>query len=349
MKSPLAISAFLLLASGAAIAADEPKGPPPAPVQLADATKTSMAPQAWLPGTVVSKQDARIAAEVSGRLVMLKEVGEEVKAGEIIARVDGRALELEQQRTAATIARLKASLSYQSKQLSRLEKLAAVNGAARTQLDEAQSAKAMAEQELAEAEASHAGKTYDLERTQIRAPYNGRVVERLAQPGEFLAVGTPVARLVDTEHLEIRVVAPLYLASFLQEGLIVPVKDQTRSISSPIRSLVPVGDEQSRMFEARVVLEPGIWPIGSPVRVALPSGESREVVAVPRDALILRENATYVFKVNGKMVAERVSVQAGSGMDGLVAVDGEIQPGDKVVVRGGESLQPGQAVKSLLN
>lgn len=354
MRNPCIPTALVLaLMFAGSLSAAEPgpadKGPPSAPVRLADATKQAMAPQAWVPGTVVSKQDARIAAEVGGRLTQALEVGDEVQAGEVIARIDERALKLDLQRSEATIKRLQASLLYQAKQLERLEKLAAVNGAARNQLDEAQSQKTIAEQELAEAEADRASRTYDLERTQIRAPYAGRVVERLAQPGEFIAAGTPVARLVDTEHLEIRVVAPLYVAPFLQEGQTVAVKDIQRAITSQIHTLVPVGDERSRMFEARVSLEPGVWPIGSPVRVALPTGEAREVVAVPRDALILRENGTYVFKISPKMVAERVSVHTGSGVGELIEIDGPINAGDKVVIRGGESLQPGQTVKALIN
>lgn len=329
--------------------AEEADKAPPAAVQLADAKKQAMAPQSWLPGTVVSKQDARISAEVAGRIIAVAEVGEVIKAGDVIARIDPRALKLEVQRSEAAIKRLKASLDYQSKQLDRLEKLAAVNGAARNQLDEAVSLKATAEQELVEAEAERDSRSYDLERTEIRAPYTGRIVERLAQPGEFISAGMPVARLVDTEHLEIRVVAPLYVAPFLQEGLTVAVKDVQRAITSQIRTLVPVGDEHSRMFEARVVLEPGVWPIGSPVRVSLPTGEAREVVAVPRDALVLRENGTYVFKVSPKMIAERVSVHPGTGVGELVEVDGPISAGDKVVIRGAESLQPGQTVKALLN
>jgi multidrug efflux pump subunit AcrA (membrane-fusion protein) len=67
-------------------------------------------------------------------------------------------------------------------------------------------------------------------------------------------------------------------------------------------------------------------------------------VSVPRDAVILRQAASYVFRVADDGTAERVQVQVGSGQGAVVAVTGALQAGDRVVVRGGERLQPGQAV-----
>ena len=75
----------------------------------------------------------------------------------------------------------------------------------------------------------------------------------------------------------------------------------------------------------------------------LPKSAPSDVVAVPRDALILREEATYVFKLQGDTV-QQISVTTGIGNGSHIEVRGEVLPGDQIVIRGGERLQPGQNV-----
>jgi multidrug efflux pump subunit AcrA (membrane-fusion protein) len=98
------------------------------------------------------------------------------------------------------------------------------------------------------------------------------------------------------------------------------------------------------MIEVRVALEDADWVIGSAVRVALPDGQALPVVAVPRDALILRQAATYLFRVGDDSTVEQIMVTTGVGEGELIEVRGAIRPGDRVVVRGGERLQAGQSV-----
>ena len=70
-------------------------------------------------------------------------------------------------------------------------------------------------------------------------------------------------------------------------------------------------------------------------------------LAVPRDALILRQDGTYVFRVNSEQVAERVRVETGDSAGDLIAVRGELAEGDRVVVRGAETLSDGRGVSIL--
>ena len=84
--------------------------------------------------------------------------------------------------------------------------------------------------------------------------------------------------------------------------------------------------------------------LGQLVSVAVPVRGTRKTLAVDRDALILRREGTFVYRVNSDGQAERVAVDAGVSVGRLVAVEGELTEGDRVVVRGGESLAPGQSV-----
>lgn len=334
---------FLAVALIAGVAqAQEPA--PPAPVEVAPAVTRDMATTVLAPGTVVSRHDARIAAEVSGRLTWVAEVGDRVTAGGVIARVDDQFLQLQLADAEATIRRLEASVGYLEKQLARQRQLASQNIGAQNLADEAESQLEMTRQEVVQARVARDQTRLTLERTQVRAPFAGRIVERLREAGEYLTVGGEVARLVDTDHIEVRAQAPMTVANFLGEGMDVEVRDRDRTAASRVRAVVPVGDERSRMIEVRVSLPAGDWVIGSAVRVALPRSEPTPVVAVPRDALVLRQDAVYVFRLAEDDTVEQLSVQPGAGSGDFVEVAGGVAAGDSIVVRGGERLRSGQKV-----
>ena len=70
-----------------------------------------------------------------------------------------------------------------------------------------------------------------------------------------------------------------------------------------------------------------------------------QVVAVPRDALVLHSEGDSVVRIDAGVRATRLPVRAGAELDDLVEVEGNVQPGDRLVVRGGERVEPGQSVR----
>ena len=98
------------------------------------------------------------------------------------------------------------------------------------------------------------------------------------------------------------------------------------------------------MFEVRIAANDPAWVIGSPVRVALPNSDPRELVAIPRDALVLRGSEMFVLRVSADNKVEKIRVDTGIGLGELVEVIGKLSGGDRVVTRGAERLQAGQAV-----
>ena len=166
----------------------------------------------------------------------------------------------------------------------------------------------------------------------------------MIQTGEFVNRGAQVARLVDTEHREIRAQAPLSVAGWIREGMQVSVEHQNNESLSPVSYVIPVGDDRSRMFEVRVEANDPAWIIGSPVRIALPNSEPRELVAIPRDGLVLRGSDIYVMRVNNDNKVEKITVETGIGLGVFVEVIGKVEQGDRIITRGGERIQAGQAV-----
>jgi RND family efflux transporter MFP subunit len=325
-------------------AEDAEQKAPASPVIVETAQRDTFSATLWVSGTVISQNDARIAAETDGRITWVADVGSRIEQGEAIARIDAEDLRLDLADSEAQLASLKSQLKYRDSSLQRLQKLAASNNAAATQLDEAQSQLDMTRQEIKRAEVAIAQIKRRIKQTEVLAPFPGIVVERVVQVGEFVNRGAQVARLVDTEHREIRAQAPLSVAGWIREGMQVSVEHGNRESLSPVSYVIPVGDDRSRMFEVRVEANNPAWIIGSPVRIALPNSEPRELVAIPRDGLVLRGNDIYVMRVNSDNTVERVAVETGIGLGGFVEVIGKVDQGDRIITRGGERIQPGQAV-----
>lgn len=327
-----------------ALAQEEEQKAPPAPVIVEQAQRDTFSATLWVSGTVISQNDARIAAETDGRITWVADVGSRIQKGEAIAKIDADDLRLELADSEAQLDSLKAQLKYRDSSLQRFQKLAASNNAAATQLDEAQSQLDMTRQEIKRAEVAIAQIKRRIKQTEVLAPFPGVVAERLVQVGEFVGRGAQVARLVDTDHREIRAQAPLSVAGWIREGMQVSVEHEKLESLSPVSYVIPVGDQRSRMFEIRIAADNPAWIIGSPVRVALPNSEPRELVAIPRDGLVLRGSNIFVMRVNSENTVEKVEVETGIGLGGFVEVIGNVDQGDRIITRGGERIQPGQAV-----
>lgn len=321
--------------------------PPPAVVEVAPAKMASVASQIWVPGTVVSKLDSRIASEVRGRIAWIAEVGVRVEEGEPIAIIDDRLLQLEKRDRESDVARLDSRVDYLRRQVERLKTLGANNNVSVSNLDETRSSLAMTEQELASAQVALETTLYNLNRSRVPAPFSGVVVERMQMPGEFIEQGRQLVRLVNDSALEVSAKAPIAVSRFTRDADFVTVKGEFTQEQTPVRSVVPVGDDRSRMIEVRVNLNSGDWVIGEAVRVSLNDSHTEASVTVPRDALVLRDNAVYVYTVDDEKIAHRVDVSPGNGNGNYIAVEGEIDASDILVVRGAENLRDGQAVKVL--
>jgi RND family efflux transporter MFP subunit len=211
-------------------------------------------------------------------------------------------------------------------------------------LDETTSQRDMLAEELKAAQVTRDRTQYSIERTRVAAPFDGVVVERLRMPGEFIARGEPVVRLVNTAAMEIRVQAPLDAVRHVRAGDVVAVTSDRAQVEIHVRSIVPVGDEVSRMLQLRLTLAGGEWIIGEAVRVAVSHGKPAEAVTVPRDSVVLREGETFVYKIAPGNLARKVNVTLGDGAGDRVAVKGDVKVGDKVIIRGAERLQDGSPI-----
>lgn len=328
----------------AAVPAQAQTGAQPAPVVVDEARLVMMAPTMQVAGTVLSRSDATLSAEVEGRLVEVAEVGGRFSRGDVLARVEDAPLELRARELEAEIDRAEARLAFLEAELKRYQQLAESKLASPTQVDQTRSERDIAAADLAMARARLDQVRDQIERARIRAPFDGIVARRLAQPGERVAVGSAVLRVYDPSSLEIVARAPLDYYRFLAPGDELSVQVSGRSIMVPLRTLVSQGNENVHVFEIRLDLDEAL-PVGQTVRVTIPTAELREVIAVPRDALVLRGDGASVYVVDEQNTARRMQVDVGIASGELIEVRGPIQPGDRVVIRGNERLRAGQPVQ----
>jgi len=343
MNRKIAIISLFILCS---IAHAQTASTPPAIVEVGQATASKLAPLRWVPGSVVSRDDAKIASAEAGRLDFVAEVGTRVKAGERLAKLDDQALRLRREELLAELRRTEAKQALSKTQLDRFSKLETGNLIARSQLDEARATLETDGQTAARARAQLRQVEYDIAQADVRAPFSGIVTERFAQRGEYLQVGANIVHFVDTEHIEARVQAPLALADKIRPGMQVGMRKGGAEQAAIVRAVVPVGDERARQFELRVGVDPTFALVGSAIEVALPetAEAASAALAVPRDALVRRTDRTYVMRVSSDSKAEQVVVTPGTSSGELVEVRGALNVGDRLVVRGAERLSAGQTV-----
>ena len=320
------------------------QGRPPTPVNVAPAQFTEVFPTAWAPGSVLSNNDAQIAAQVGGRLIYVAQVGDTVKAGDVIAKIDDTIIAMQVKELQANVNSVKRNYEFLIGEVKRKQGLTKQNLSAKTDLDETIASRDVARAKLAEQRARLAQTKQLLIYTKILAPFNGVVTTRLSKLGEVVSNSTKVVQLVETSNLEVTAQVPVVNYSFLHIGHLLDVKSPLGVMKAKIRAVVPVADVRSHLIELRLTIEESNWPVGLNVRVAVPNGKTEKLLVVPRDAIVLRRGDNAVFKIGADNKAQRVPVVLGIASGAFIAVQGELVAGDKVVIRGAERLQPGQAV-----
>lgn len=316
---------------------------PPARVNVANVTKTRLSPTAWVAGDVVSPNNSKIASEVSGRLEWLAELGSRVKQGDKIATIDDSRLQLRLNEARAAVQSQESKYHYFQSEVERIKSLAGRNLSSITDLDKVIRDRDVALNELSEARSRLQQIQKDIDFSVLRAPFDGLVTQRLSNVGEYVQSGVGIIQLVETTNTEISIFAPITSYPFLNQGQMLDVDSPMGQMRAPVKSIIPVAQSRTHLMEVRLDVSASNWPVGLKVKVAVPNAESKEVIAIPRDALVLRRDSIHVFRITGE-VAEQVTIQVGIGQGQLVEVIGPLSVGEQVVVRGAERLQSGQKV-----
>ncbi|MDO6445468.1 efflux RND transporter periplasmic adaptor subunit [Colwellia sp. 1_MG-2023] len=348
---PLHFSAFIRtfsLISFIAFAANAQQGPP-ANVNVTSIQNTTLSPVAWVSGSVVSRNNSQIAADVSGRLISLASLGSKVKKNQVIAELDDRTLKLKYDEADALVANAQAKLTFEAAEVTRKKTLVEKKLISEKELEEAISNLNIAKANAAAAKAKLEQIAQDITYTKLKAPFDGIVAERLSNQGEYVNNGNAIIRLVETANVEASLFAPLTAYRFLKESKQLAIKSPLGEGRADIKAIIPVADSRSHLMEVRLDMSPFDWPIGLDIKAAVATGNSKQVLATHRDALVLRRDTMSIFIIDTENKAKQVNVTVGISEGDLIEVIGDIQAGDQVVIRGAERLRAGQTVNIKTN
>lgn len=195
----------------------------------------------------------------------------------------------------------------------------------------------------------------DLDRHAIRAPFDAYVLAERTEVGQWLGVGAPVVELASLREVEVTLPVIEDYISEIRVGRKVKVTFEAlegREFDGTVVAVVPFADVRARTFPVKISVvneEAGGTPllkVGMMARTSMAVGHKKMSLLVPLDALVLGgPMGTVVYTVDQEGAARLVPVKTGLPFDGLIQVEGPLQPGAKVVVKGNERLFPGQPVR----
>ncbi len=341
--------------------------PPPSTVIVRPVEERETVEMVAVTGTLRAVRRAEIASLEASALAQLHVLeGDEVTKGEVIATLDGRRLDAMTEEAQATLTVAEAQLEQRVAERARAERdLAMMEDlwkeravAEREVLDSRRGLKvAVAMEDAAADGVSAARKRIELFEVrkadlEVRAPFDGRVVQRHAEIGEWLAEGSPVVTLVSTGEAEAWLRVPERHAVRLEgtdpRSVVLRIPGRDDSLTANNLRVVHDVDGRSRLFTAIVhISDPGRTLVpGVSVEAILPLGRPDKRLAVPTDAILKGYAGSYVYVPDGESpVAKRVDVEVMYERDGHTIFEGDLEPGQHVIVEGNERLMPGAPVE----
>lgn len=317
---------------------------PPALVKTATAQLMELSPTREVAAYTKARYITNIKVETDGRVMDIADVGSVVPAGESLGLIadENYALRLTELNNA--IKSQQANLDYLQSESQRLASLQAQKLTSQTAIDKNQADLKTARADLAQARSRYQQLTQDIERLNLTAPFDAIVTTQYAQPGQWLNAGEQFMELMSAGQTEIIAQVPLRLKQHIVTGQLWDYQTlEGQQGQARVIRFIPAATSNSRQIQVHLEDTRQTLIPGEPIRLAAPEALPKEHVVVPRDALVLRGSGIHVFVIR-EDVAHQVSVTTGLAEGDWIAVNGAIQAGDVVVIRGNERLRDQQSV-----
>lgn len=345
---------FLVLAAlGTAAAAAEP----PRPVTVAPAEQAPVVTRAEFTGSVTATRRSRLSPRTAGLIAAVKvDAGDRVKAGDVLVELDPALGELALARIRAELQQARIELADADRLYTEVRELADRGGFAKSEAESRETAARVKGSQVMQLEAQEKEQLELIARHRLIAPYDGVIAAKLADEGEWVQTATPVLDLVEVDRPRFDARVPQEFFARVKAGAAAEVRLDAypgRAIAATVASVVPVKDPVTRTFLVRLgwtATEPAAAP-GMSGRVIFRVEGDQPVVQVPRDAVVrFPDGSARVWTVDdsgGQPVARASTVQVGDSLADRIQVISGLESGARVVIRGNEGLQEGQAVEVL--
>lgn len=312
----------------------------PAPAQQALPTvkvgASAVAMGTEMDGVVEAVRQATVAAQAMGRVASLNvKAGDRVRAGQVLATIDDRETQTGVERSAAQVAQAEAELANARAHLQRTRELRQQGFVSSSALDmaETQFKAAQAARDAVGAGARQARLAQSF--TTVTAPFDGYVLETLAQAGDLAMPGKPVATLYAPQPLRVVVQMPASMAAQARAAqrveLQLPGSAQwvTPAGQQPVPAADPVSQTLTWRLDVPATVAAGFLP-GQQTRVRFVGGSAQRML-VPESAVLRRGELTGVYVRSGDGYALK-AVRLGSTHAGGVEVLAGLKAGDEVAV-----------------
>ncbi len=332
-------------------------GDAPTPVTLAEVKREALLEQTVLTGTTIPWRRAELSVQVDGLVTELfVDEGASVKAGDPVLALDARLAELDVQTGQARL-REAATRHQDAKRVrDELLELKRSQHASKTDIQSAIAQVEIAAAMLSGERAALASARELADRHRLTAPFAGMVIAKHVEVGEWLKRDQAAVELIALEKLRIRAVVPQRDYPRVADGARVLVRfDALPALHFEGRVLARIasGDDRSRTFPLLIDLPnpEGLLAPGMSARVEVElTGDRREALTVPRDAVITKSDGSrQVWRVVTEAdvaTANPVKVELGRAYGDWVEVVGaDLRAGDRIVMLGNERLRPGQPVQ----
>ena len=311
----------------------KPKTTPPSVVDVIVAGTKTLNNTIEVNGSVMANEMLEIHPEVSGRLTYLNiPEGNAVKAGTVLAKINDADLQ-------AQLTKSKVQLELAKKTEERFKKLLAINGLNQADYDAALNSvnNIKADIELLKAQ---------IDKTVIKAAYDGELGLRQVSPGAYVTPATVLATLQQVNKLKIDFTVPDIYSNLIKKGntVMVSTNQSKTSITATIVATEPVVNTSSRNLRVRAVMENNKVNPGAFVKVLLKAEMNNNHIVIPTNAIIPDADSKKAIIIKGGK-GKFVNIETGIRTAGGVEVISGINIGDTVVVTGVLFVRPSSLVK----
>jgi RND family efflux transporter MFP subunit len=287
-------------------------------------------------GSLASSRHTTISSKILARIEEIPvRAGDVVERGTLVVRLDGRDLAARLRAAKEAVVGAQAALALARSEFERITELHAEKVASRQQLDRAVAANQMARAALEGAEQAAKDAEIALSFSEIRSPVSGRVIDRLAEPGDTAAPGQALLRIYDPGALRLEAPVREGLATRLTPGepLTVRVEAVDLTLEGEIDEIVPAAEPGARTFLVKVRLpaDPRLFA-GMFGRVDIPAG-ARVRLVVDEEAIERVGQLEYVRVVDaGGRVARRLVTTGPTTPKGRIEVLSGLAAGEQVLL-----------------
>jgi membrane fusion protein, multidrug efflux system len=354
---PAFAGVIILLGAACARSSAEPKAvaateAPPIAVKLVTAETISVPRVLTLSGTLVGTEQAKVAAGAAGKVLSTTvERGSVVKKGAVLVRLDARAVSAQAQQAQAQYESMKIQQAQAQVDCERTQHMLDKGAISKADADKARLQCETSKWSVSAAEA-HKNLTADaLQDAEIKAPFNGMVVERNVTAGEYVRADSPVVTLVAVDSLRVELTVPEADLAEVRQGMIIDFRTAGTTAEGgvvhhgKVRYIGPAVRQQTRDAVVEAIVDNGTHDLrpGMFVTAKLALGQ-RSLPGVPETAVRTDGSQRHVFVNVGGRLEDRL-VQLGEAKGGMVAVVVGLKTGEPVVADLSSDVRDGAKVR----